>query len=778
MRKVLAAILPAVTANIMAQVENDSIWRTISLPEVTVKMKPVEQSKDTVKYNIASFQGKGDRYIEDVLKKLPGVEVSENGSILYKGTAINSFNIEGQNLLGNRYNQATRNLPVEAVAQVQVVENDQPIRALKDIQPSGRATMNIKLKSSYKMRPFGEIQGGIGKSDNTLWNNHLTLINIAQRNQALVTAKMNNTGENLDNNTIEHIDVTDIDNHIPLPSPLVTSSNSRFLPINEKRYLKNKSLSLGLNHTHRLGQYGSLRTNITWYGSNDIMTDSTYHLYGGAHTLELFENYRRKTHGHTIVPQIRYEMNSPRMYLTDELSASLSYTGHGNKLSSHERMMDENVARHPSYIQNKLRMTLNTNGRIYSISSLTRYFHRSETLNITDMTDVYNLYERLVLDRLQTRNSIYTSFILWGNRLGIGYNMEYRSDRMKVDKGDYKNSRYLKNEFSPEYTMRYGHGYVIVKVPFNIFTSSIPWQTADSHKSRYYLSPSIHWRHEFSPFWKLNVRGDIRQDTNTDVLYPDTYHSGYRIIIQTAEQPMWIRSSDVALSLNYADMINMFTWSLTASASWKKSNIHTVYNYQEQYTVVTPALRETNSYFLYVKTSAEKAFTDAGTSLRGTINYTRNSIPIEQNGLFQSVKSNIMSTALTLQWNKLEYLQCTDEATFNMSWQDNYGHTESHTLKSIFNELRIGLYPTKTLTMNTCWEQSVMETTKGKYNINAFIDIGMRYNPSKHLELGLQLNNVLNRRKYIDASFTGFNYRYFSMPLRGREILFTVKTKL
>ncbi len=90
----------------------------------------------------SSFRGKDDHYLVDVLKKLPGIEVSENGTISYRGNSINRFNIEGQDLLGNRYNQATRNLPVDAVAQVQIMENDQPIRALKDNTPSERATLN------------------------------------------------------------------------------------------------------------------------------------------------------------------------------------------------------------------------------------------------------------------------------------------------------------------------------------------------------------------------------------------------------------------------------------------------------------------------------------------------------------------------------------------------------------------------------------------------------------------------------------------------------------
>ena len=76
---------------------------TYSLKEVPVTVNPIEINKDTIKYNVSSFKTRNDKYIEDVLRKMPGIEVNSSGQILYKGESINQFNIEGQNLLGNRY---------------------------------------------------------------------------------------------------------------------------------------------------------------------------------------------------------------------------------------------------------------------------------------------------------------------------------------------------------------------------------------------------------------------------------------------------------------------------------------------------------------------------------------------------------------------------------------------------------------------------------------------------------------------------------------------------
>lgn len=77
---------------------------------------------------------------------MPGIEVMPSGQILYQGSSINKLNIEGLNLMGDQYNQATQNMPAEAVSTIQVMENNQPVRSLEGKVHSNHATLNIKLK--------------------------------------------------------------------------------------------------------------------------------------------------------------------------------------------------------------------------------------------------------------------------------------------------------------------------------------------------------------------------------------------------------------------------------------------------------------------------------------------------------------------------------------------------------------------------------------------------------------------------------------------------------
>ena len=67
----------------------------IALKEVQIRPGRIHTRKDTVRYDLAQFASSKDVHIKDVLKKLPGVDVDENGRVSYKGKAINHYFVEG-----------------------------------------------------------------------------------------------------------------------------------------------------------------------------------------------------------------------------------------------------------------------------------------------------------------------------------------------------------------------------------------------------------------------------------------------------------------------------------------------------------------------------------------------------------------------------------------------------------------------------------------------------------------------------------------------------------
>ncbi|TKC56145.1 hypothetical protein E5359_013990, partial [Bacteroidales bacterium] len=102
----------------------------LQLQEVVVKGDRIRENGDTITYNVGSFAQKQDKTIGDVLKRMPGIDVANNGKIQYQGTDINKFYIEGNDLLGGKYGIATNGISHEDIGAVEVMENHQPMQVL------------------------------------------------------------------------------------------------------------------------------------------------------------------------------------------------------------------------------------------------------------------------------------------------------------------------------------------------------------------------------------------------------------------------------------------------------------------------------------------------------------------------------------------------------------------------------------------------------------------------------------------------------------------------
>ena len=112
------------------------------LKEVAVTAERIKESGDTLTYSVGGFKQAQDRSIADVIGKMPGLEVKASGAIEYQGKPINKFYIEGMDLMGSQYALASENLSADKVKEVQVLENHQAIKSLRDVSFSEQAAIN------------------------------------------------------------------------------------------------------------------------------------------------------------------------------------------------------------------------------------------------------------------------------------------------------------------------------------------------------------------------------------------------------------------------------------------------------------------------------------------------------------------------------------------------------------------------------------------------------------------------------------------------------------
>lgn len=165
------------------------------IKEVKLKTKLITKKGDTISYDLKAFESKADRTLADVLKKIPGIEVNGDGSVLYQGEPINKFYVNGKDLMEGGYGTVNNSLPKDAVQKVEVMENHQPVKILQDKVPSENAALNVVLKKTVTMTGRGEV--GVGM-DPLLWNVKLTPMFFGQKNQWVVNYKANNNGESVE----------------------------------------------------------------------------------------------------------------------------------------------------------------------------------------------------------------------------------------------------------------------------------------------------------------------------------------------------------------------------------------------------------------------------------------------------------------------------------------------------------------------------------------------------------------------------------------------------
>jgi hypothetical protein len=133
------------------------------LDEVMVfsERPPVVIKQDTIEFNASAFKTLPSALLEDLLKKLPGVEVNENGDIKVNGQKVNRLLVDGKRFFGDNPQMATRNLPSNMIDKVQVMDDKEEIALNNDGDMSkiGKV-LNITLKKSIKKAVFGRVFAG------------------------------------------------------------------------------------------------------------------------------------------------------------------------------------------------------------------------------------------------------------------------------------------------------------------------------------------------------------------------------------------------------------------------------------------------------------------------------------------------------------------------------------------------------------------------------------------------------------------------------------------
>jgi hypothetical protein len=347
------------------------------LPNVSVKSRSMLRKEgDTLNYDVQSFSNPQDRAIGDVIKKLPGVDVAENGQISVGGKPINRFYIDGDNLLDGRYNIATKSIPADAVSKIQVLENHQPTKVLKDLVPSDQAAMNIVLKDKARLRVMGTGDAAFGTPG--VYNASANAMLFKKQVKFINYTKLNNTGNDLAN------DVMNFFSWEYQPPPALMSATTAGNPdLSKKRFLFNNAVLVTANDLVNLKNDWQLRINAYYLHDKQFQAyqyQSKYYL--PADTITYAEKLDSRQLSNTFNTQFTLTANKKDYFVNNvtilentplTINADLEATGNG--------LLNQQFSGTTTNISNRFNMVRKlTQGSSYELFSYIGLIRNPETL--------------------------------------------------------------------------------------------------------------------------------------------------------------------------------------------------------------------------------------------------------------------------------------------------------------------------------------------------------------------------------------------------------------
>ncbi|HMP98845.1 MAG TPA: outer membrane beta-barrel protein [Cyclobacteriaceae bacterium] len=170
--------------------------KSTELDEVVIKGEapPVTVKRDTIEFNAPSFKVAPNSSVEELLKRLPGVEVESDGTVKAQGETVQRVTVDGKEFFGRDPKIATRNLPADAIQKIQVFDRRSDQALFTGIDDGQREkTINLELKEKNRNAAFGNVLAGYGTDDR--YQGRASINKFSKGNQLSFLGMANNINE-------------------------------------------------------------------------------------------------------------------------------------------------------------------------------------------------------------------------------------------------------------------------------------------------------------------------------------------------------------------------------------------------------------------------------------------------------------------------------------------------------------------------------------------------------------------------------------------------------
>ncbi|MEN5309029.1 TonB-dependent receptor [Chryseobacterium cucumeris] len=792
------------------------------IKEVQLKTKMITARGDTISYDLKAFNSKNDRTLADVMKKIPGIEVNKDGTILYQGNAINKFYVNGKDLMEGGYGTINNSLPKDAVQKVEVLENHQPVKILQDKVPSDQAAINIKLKNSVTMTGRGEVGVGL---EPFLWNVKLTPMFFGQKSQWVVNYKTNNMGEQVENegNILAFGSSWEGRRSNISQNNWLSVENASVPDLPVKRYLMNSVHYLSANYLTNIDKKKEweLKANAN-YTNNAVERESnsvTRDIQQGTQYTTRFLNnfYTDKLKGELI-----FTKNAKKGFFKNTTTFSQFWNADRAFAERNDkqgyRIGNEALESPTTSFQNSLSTIIPWKEKMVNFKSYLSYQNDKQILEIspanylqfpykepgsTDFTTIKftpgsTALQYFRIKSLDTSHSANISFTSKGwtftPQVGLDFstdNLTTNFDGSTVDnKPDFANLTYENDlkftRVNPSASVGINYKseswslFSSFPVNFNNIKAEDAFRNVSKSLSKVTFTPNVFAQYSFASFFKASLNGGISNNFG-DI---QTAYAGYILTspggfnVMNPKNPIpQTTTKNAGTRLEYRNPLNNLFFNVGYRISDAKNNLIASSIVNESGFRVTEYLekenkRTSNTYYAEIGKYFPKFKTNASLSYNNTISKSQSirntdNIDNKTNGNTLGIKfNNTYFSWMSVDFNASK----TWNKTSNIFLTDNKGKSEGYS-----HNLNVFFYPLENHTIGFYWDQINSKSADIKYN-NGFFDVSYQFSwAKKKIDFELKWMNIANKRVFERIDIDNTNITQTSMQLRPSQVMLSVK---
>ena len=167
--------------------------KSFELNEVIIQSElPMSIKKDTISYKTKYYVKGTEQTVEDLLKRIPGLNINAEGTIKIGNQEIEKLMIDGDDLFEKGYKILSKNMPAFPIEEVEVLKKYSNNRLLKGIEESNKVALNLKLNEKSKRIWFGNTK--IGYGNDNFYDFNINLMNFGKKNKFYFLTNLNNIG--------------------------------------------------------------------------------------------------------------------------------------------------------------------------------------------------------------------------------------------------------------------------------------------------------------------------------------------------------------------------------------------------------------------------------------------------------------------------------------------------------------------------------------------------------------------------------------------------------